>query len=292
MWLEIQSFIESLLEKYGLWRVLIGPFLVIGVVGGFGLITNRGAASFVAVMLSFAIAILLIIFLALQWRTLATTLRARDKILTRYADRFVKSSANDTFSIEDWRETAIVGRAGDASIERRITLLAGAEGLYTVCITNYSTSADELTLSRRRKVKVQARSFNEQDELGARYDLTTNWIGSRQRAFIHFHNPVPANTIVRIWVQCEWPRLCTSVLNGQPSVIEWKFRRDIKRLAATMIFEKYFGVPGPLSITAFQGSVTPNQVVQADRSTVVSVEYLNLPKDSTVGFLVDRPNAG
>jgi hypothetical protein len=177
MWLEVQGFIETLLDRYGLWKVLTGPFALIGMLGALGLATRNNTTSLIAVILSFFFALVLIVFFAYQWRSTSAGMADRARTLTRYAERFIRQADYQAFAITDWRESVTVGRNGDSTIERWITISVGAHELYSCWSANYSTTTSELAGSQKRRIKVEARSFDENRQLGARYDVTDDCPG-------------------------------------------------------------------------------------------------------------------
>jgi hypothetical protein len=292
VWFEIEHFIEALLEKYGLWRVLTGPFLVIAVVGGFGLITNRGAASIVAVSFGYFIATVLILYFALKWRSADRQASERARSLTEYAERTMRQNKELSFSITEWDEKAIISKNGDTIIERRITLEVGAQDLHSCWTANYSTSGGELSAREKHEVLVQARSISESGELGARYDLTDSWEGTKQRIYIHFERPAPSGSTVRIWVRWSWPAFFRHLLRGGVEQVEWNFHRPMRSLSATMTFDSSCRLKSLFPVTSYPNCPAPTQERNnPDGSLEIRATYNNVAEDTTVGFRLDGSQA-
>ena len=222
MWDEIQRFLESLLANYGVGRVLLGPFALITLLAGLGLV-NGGTSAFVGVGLSLFVAVVIISALTLQLRSNRELLRERARIVNLYTERFVLRESQ-SYSVEDWDESVVITKNGDTKLEKWVTIRVGSDSLYSAWTWIQEagkSSTDQISRSERRRFTFEARSFNEQRALGARYDVTSEWNGNKIQLFIHFEQPAQAREIVRIWMRWEWPRYYKNLLEGDTAIVDW-----------------------------------------------------------------------
>lgn len=286
MWDDIQGFIESMLEKYGLFKIVIGPYLVVSTLCGLGFLTRSTVVTFIAVALSFLSTLILLVYTSWQWRNSHAVLVERTRTLNRYIDRFVRNLESTAFSIEDWEEKVTVSRHGNTVIERWITIKVGSETLYSIWTANYKASTRPILESHRRRVAAQARDFNGR-ELGARYDVHDEWRSNKHRLFVHFNEPAEPGEELNLWLRCSWPAFSEDVLAGIASPVEWKLRRPAKRISSTVTFDKSSGVKGAFSIRPHRGSPRPTQEVLPDKSVAITVEYSDVKPGSLVGYTLD-----
>lgn len=287
MWDDFQRFLDSLVTDYGVLRVLLGPFVAIGILAGTGIITG-GAVSFLATGLSLFIALIVITALSLQLRSTRDLLAERARVVNLYTDRFAGSVGPTAFSVEDWDETVTINKRGDAVLERWYAIKVGDENLYSIWSGIYS--GFEVRDSERRRVRAQARGFDEQRCLGAKYDVTSEWEGSRIRLYIHFEQPAPAREIVRIWIRWVWPGYYSHLLAGEKDVVEWWMHRPSKRINARMVFEKGCAVDDGFNITPYRGCPMPKQEKQPDGGLVITAKYEDVKTETKMGFWIDSSN--
>ena len=215
MWDDLQRFLDYLITKYGVLRVLLGPFAAIGLLAGAGIITG-GGVSLAATAGGIFIALVIITALSLQLRSARHLSAERARIVNFYTQQFAQSDGPYSFTIEDWDERVTINKHGDAVLERWVTIKVEDENLYSIWSGAY-TQAD-VNDAQRRRVKVEARGFDENNGsriLGARYDVTSKWEGKKIRLFVHFERPASAGEIVRIWLRWEWPTYYEGLLNGR-----------------------------------------------------------------------------
>lgn len=284
MWDDLQQFIDSLIAKYGVFRVLLAPFGVIGLFAGVGLITT-GTASLVAVFLGLFMAVVVIGALSLQLRTTRRLLAERTRIVNLYTGRFARSIESYAYVIEDWDESVTVSKNGDTTLEKWVTIQVGDEDLYSVWSWIYKRNP--VGNAERNRVKVEARSFDENRELGARYDVTSAWEGNRVQLFVHFEQPAHAGQIVRIWLRWEWPEYYNGLLAGEIDVVEWLMHRPTKRIATKMLFDTSCKIRSAFHVTPHADCPVPQQTINPDKSLIVAIEYSDVPVDTRIGFRLD-----
>jgi hypothetical protein len=287
VWDDLQRFLDYLITKYGVLRVLLGPFAAIGLLAGAGIITG-GGVSLTATGASLFIALIIITALSLQLRSARHLSVERARIVNFYIHQFAQSDGPYSFTLEDWDERVTINKHGDAVLERWVTIRVEDEKLYSIWSGAY-TQAD-VNDALRRRVKAEARGFDENNGtrvLGARYDVTSEWEGKRIRLFVHFERPASAGDIVRIWLRWEWPAYYEGLLNGQTDIVEWSMHRPTKHIAGKLIFDKASHAKS-FHITTYAGCPMPKQEPQPDGGLAVSAEYHNVEPETTVGFRIDR----
>lgn len=206
-------------------------------------------------------------------------------MLSRYTARFARSIESYAFQIIDWEEQVVVSKHGDTILEKRVTIEVGDEELYSVWSWIYTR--DEVSPSERRRVRVEARGFDENGIPGARYDVTQEWEGSTVRLFIHFEQPAQPHQTVRLWIRWEWPRYYLSLLSGDTAIVEWIMMRPTKRIATRIVFDKTCKLRDVLHITPHQDSHVPTQVTAPDNGIEVAIEYLEIVPGKKIGFTLD-----
>lgn len=288
MWDEVQQFVESLLANYGIARVLLGPFAVITLLASLGLVKG-GTTAFIGVGLSLFVAVVVITALTMQLRSTRELLSERERVVNLYTEQFLLSDS-ELYSIEDWDESVIITKNGDTKLEKWVTIRVGDDSLYSTWswIQEARMSKEgSISESARRQVKFEARSFNEQRVLGARYDVTKKWDGNKVQLFIHFDQPARAGQIVRVWMRWEWPRYYKSLLEGDTSIVDWLMQRPTKRIATTMTFDRSCHIRDDFHITPYGDCDMPLQSRAADDALIVRWERFDIPLGIRVGFRLD-----
>jgi hypothetical protein len=286
---ELERFLDSLISQYGIGKVILAPFTLMGALAGAGVITG-GAVSFAATVVGLFVAAALVSALSLQLRSANRLLAERAAILNLYADRFTQSAQHYAYTIENWEERTFVSKGGNTILERWVTIRVADQTIYSVWSGIYRAgmeATEEMSHSERRRIRFEARSFDENMELGARYDVTSKWENNWLWLFIHFDKPVSAGQVVRAWVRWEWPGYFRGLLAGHTEPINWIAQRPAKRISAILTFDRNCNLRSGLRITPHQGSQMPNQVRMPDGRTVISIEYANVIPKSQVGFRLD-----
>lgn len=285
MWDELQRILDQLIRQYGIGRVLLGPFAAIAALAGAGIITG-GAVSLVATALSLFVAVVFISALYLELRATRQLLSQRARVLSLYTNRLVKSIESLAFKIDDWKEEVTVNSHGDTVLEKWVTIEVGDDELHSVWSAIHARR--EVSEADRRRIRVEARGFNEDGKPGARYDVTQKWVGDRIQLFIHFEQAAAAHETVRIWIRWVWPRYYKGLLEGDTEVVEWLMLRPTKRITTKMTFDKSCKLRSDFNITPRGGSPSPTQTRTPDNGLVITAEYLKVPQDVKIGFMLDR----
>jgi hypothetical protein len=287
VWDDLQQFLDYLITQYGVLRVLLGPFAVIGLLAGAGIITG-GGVSLIATGASLFIALVIITVLSLQLRAARHLAADRAKVANYYIHQFTQIDGPYSFTIEDWDEKVSINKHGDAVLERWVTIKVEDQKLY--CIWSGAYTQADVNDALRRRVKAEARGFHENDGsrvLGARYDVTSEWEGKKIRLYVFFERPASAGDTVRIWLRWEWPTYYEDLLNGRTDIVEWSMHRPTKHIAGKLIFDKASHVE-KFHITPYVGCPMPKQELHPDGGLMVSAEYHDIEPETTVGFRIDR----
>lgn len=280
----VQEFLNSLISQYGIIKVLLAPFAVIGLLVGTGLFAG-GAVSVLAVSLSGFVAVVIISTLSLQLKKTHELLAARARVLNLYIDRFAQRPGAYAYTIEQWHESVIVTRGGDTRADKWVVARVGGEHLLS--LWSSISQSGQVSDSQRRRVKIEARSFDDHGVPGARYDVTQTWEGNNVFACVHFGQPVLAGSVVRVWLHWEWPEYYKNLLNGDTETIEWAMSRPCERLYSEIRFDKTCKLENGFRVTEFQNCPVPRQSEDAAKATILTTEYENLQPGNKVGFKLD-----
>jgi hypothetical protein len=284
VWEDFQRFLDYLIKQYGIGPVMLAPFGTIAVLAGAGVITG-GAVSLAATGLGLFVAVVFISALYVQLRGTRQLLVQRARVLARYTDRFARSFESYAFQIVDWNESVIVGKRGDTVLEKWVTIEVGDEELYSVWSWVYAR--DEVSAAERRRVRIEARGFDENGTFGARYDVTEQWEGNRVKLFIHFEQPARAHQTVRVWIRWEWPRYYSSLLDGDIAVVEWLMHRPAKRVSTRIVFDRACKLGGELRVTPHQECPVPTQHRTPDDGIEIRIAYFDVTPGAKIGFTLD-----
>jgi len=281
---EIQRFLDHLITRYGVGRILIAPFVAIGALAGAGIITT-GAAPAIAVVCVVFVAVVFMSALVLQLRTTRELLEQRTIFVNYYAQILKRDVTFDSFAIEDWREEVRVTKNGNTVLEKWVTIKIGSNDInfvWSTVWTAYGVDDDN-----RRQFKAEARRINQDGSLGVRYDVTKIWVSNKVELFIHFGEFVTAHKQLRIWIRWEWPTYYKSLLDGGTATVQWLMRRHVKSVRSRMIFDKSCRIRDNFQISSYDDGIMPGQERMPDGSIEISVEYTDVPVGTRFGFMLD-----
>lgn len=287
MWESFADWLEQLVRRYGLVRIL-------GVLGGIAAIlaavgVSASEATVLGVAVIVLIAILLVTVMAqyIDRVKLYSDRRLAADVLDRYAVELRDRQNEHSFETMIWREIQVVSENGDTVIERWLTLRVGSEPLQTLWQRCYQENSRGADFGYQRKVRVEARSFEETGELGVQLPITQTWEGHSIRLFVHFFEAQAPGSEVRIWLRLRWPGyMAEFAKRGAVVPIEWTTRRITGHLALRL--ELPVRMAGArVAATPYAGCPQPTQDRVGD-SHVVTFNMPGPPVDRLVGFRIER----
>jgi len=287
---DIRLFVESLIGRYGIVKVVTTPYLLVPFIAGLGLFRNRSTASLLGAAATFVISLLVIVFLSLQLRRERGIRAERERIIARYTEAAYLDGPVP-YEWENWQETIQVTRHGDSIIEQWLTAkVIGEKPLHVLWFAQYQSEGTVVRDSQRRRVQVRISSFSEETgnrTPGARYDTTYQWGQNKLRVYLHFDQPIQPGSIVRLYVRWVWPAYYAHVLDGNVDKVEWSLRwTRIRQITSTVTFDKHCHLDGRLTVRAYEGSPVPRVTPQNGNVTVVA-EYSPGDVQRKVGYWLD-----
>lgn len=288
---DITDFVERLLERYGFWRVVVGPYTFVMVLAGIGLVQNRGAAAVTAAAFLIFASFVLVTLLGLRVRILRQKLNSQRRTLEWCFKRLFETRAQ-AYILEEYEGTTFIRKGGDTTTELFVTVRAGRGGLSYYRLTVYKVAGPPPNSGVRNQVEVEARSFNLQRELGAGYDVFPSWQTDRRYViYIPLPQPIAQGETLRLWVRWSWPGYTKEVVDGsETDRFEWYAERAIQNLKSKVVFEASCRLRQALAVTEF-GPASDLAVRQEMRDSTVSIDIQcrEVPTGATVGFRVDNP---
>lgn len=293
---EIATVIEDNVRDRKLrWMVAIpsaiGSLLVIvGINAGNGVLVNVSLACLAGFLG------LVVIVMAIARRYMRSELGGQTHILRMYGKRIREAQEEnlDLFHTTDWSEKVDVTKNGDSVIVRDITIRAGEMRVPAIWSLTTRNSEQHISASIHRRVRVAAHFLNENDELGARVVTSRDWEGNgdRLRVYMHFPRELSPKAVVRVRLTIKWPKYFMDLIDGQPEVNHWVFRRPTDSFDSVITFQKSFS-RNHLHVTKLDRSPQPD--VTRDAASGTTTVHLNLPTievDREYGYslaLSERP---
>lgn len=220
---------------------------------------------------------LVVIAMAISRRYMRRDLGDRAHILRMYGKRIRDAQEEnlDLFQTLEWSENVDATKNGDAVIVRDITIQAGETRVPAIWSLASRNSNQHMTDSVKRAVKVVANFLDDAGEVGAKVVTSTDWegTGERLRVYIHFPRELSPRSVARVRLTIKWPKYFADILDGQPEVNHWVFRRSTSKFDSVVTFQKAFS-DRRISISNLQDSPAPR--VQRDSASGTTSVHLNL----------------
>jgi uncharacterized membrane protein (Fun14 family) len=292
VWESFVEFLEDLIRRYGLIKLLLGfsgfATALIGLALGFhlsGAVKIGLAGAFVIVLL-----LLACLSLIIDRHRLRSRMNDGTEVLNRYGDEIVGRQDSDSFDIKDWRDEQHIDKNGDTTIYRRFTLVVKNQPLLTFWHVMQMDTKRQDT-GYRKKFTIDVRTFNPNTlEPGGNLLFTRRWETEHTvRVFVHLRRPAEPGKEVHVYFEVFWPEYAKEMLesrNGDDVV--WTFRRKVDRLQAKFSFAKQLRLRNKFALEALDGSQEPKQTHGPDGSINIEFEANQPPKDTKVGFLIQR----
>jgi len=233
---------------------------------------------------------LTVVCMAISRRYMRRSLGRTYQILNRYGDRIRDEQERDKnlFHTTAWREEVRVGKDGDTTIIRFMTLQAGPGPVSAVWTLASRNSPAHLSEQVKEAVRVNANFLDEEDVVGTSIVTTTRWEGERfLRIYMYFDRDLAADSTTMIRLQIKWPKYSADLLDGIVEPSTWIFRRPTSSLKVATAYDKVFAPTG-VRVTPLVGSVKPTITQdEASGSTHVRFELDDIEVDREYGYRVE-----
>jgi hypothetical protein len=231
-----------------------------------------------------------VLVLALSRRFLRGELARKNLVLERYGDRIREAQENnvDLFHTNAWDEEARVGKKGDTTIARTMTIRAGAAPVPAIWTLASRNSEAHLGQAVKDKVRIVARFIHDDGSEGTELVSIGRWEGDRSiRIFIFFDRDLSPQTEVCIRLVIHWPKYGADMLDGTSEINHWTFRRQTDDFKSLQIYEKSFAPKG-VRITPLPGSPAPDRTTDATSgSTHVRLNLGQIAIGQEYGYRAD-----
>ncbi|MCX3286222.1 hypothetical protein OR263_05750 [Streptomyces sp. NEAU-H22] len=250
-------------------------------------LVSKGVARSIFIACSLLLVILLVTYLAARVSRAENSLADQSRVINFFTTFLNNLAGPSLFDIEEWIEEVTVGKNGDATIRRWLTLRIGGVELPHCWTANYPTY--DMDVRDHKKVTVEARSWGPaRQQIGPRYNVTTTWLGKKQRLYILFDEPVPAGSVCHVFLELKWPKFFKALADGNREIVDWTTHREFRRIRSTFIIGRECGIGGVTISRLNAVSSIPNVARAGDGTVVITTEYQDVPGGSHVGYIIDR----
>lgn len=289
---DITRIVEALVQRYGTFRVVASPYILVSLLSGLGLLRNAQTAYTIGVCAIVFTSFVLATAFGLALRLERNARRGRERIILRLSET-VSEVQGDPYRFVSWDETTLVGRRGDTTIDQYVRIEVSGDQPLRVLWRGTQKTSGVVSSAERRKVTVRMASFNEENgerRIGADHDIEYFWREDVLLAYLYFSEPILPGSIVLLYTRWVWPEFYADLVDGGRDVVEWVRKRpvSIDHIKLRMIFDRSAGITRPLSVRPRQGSPSPRQERRGDGSIEVTVEYTGPQITERVGFFLDN----
>jgi hypothetical protein len=290
----IQHFIESLIEDFGLTKVILFPFALVPVVAAFGWTSGPELAGALSGSVALLESFILLIALAARLRLERGSSSQRDKVILRLTHTILDEQTESSYTWEYWKDRVAVSAGGDMTSEEWRTLRVGrARPLRVLWAAKEQTPEGSLVDRDRRRVRVQVNSLdivNGQSIIGASYDVAGIW--ETPDAFVIYFcpdKPVPPRGTLRVYVKWIWPGYYRQLVQGGIDEVYYERKRGtVKSVELDIVFDKSCELRGPMRTRPIGGTAPPRQNYNADGSLSLHVSYESRSFEGKIGFVLDN----
>jgi hypothetical protein len=291
---EIGQFIEAMIEKYGLWKVITAPFVVVPILASFGLVVNASTASFLAITFAFFVSFILTAVFGMRLRTERRNRQEGERTIMRLTETVIAEEVGTTYRWETWSQHVVVSKGGDTTVEDWRTLRVNDNAQLRVVWAGLEKTGGPLMPQQRRSVRVEAYDFTEaggRREIGIRYDLAKVWHDRDQALVVYlcFDRALDAGKVVNVYLVWRWPGYYRElVAGGQDKVFFESKRGSVRKIELEMTFDKTCGLKDEMRIQAYPGCPVPNRLFRGDGSMTLNVTYGPDHIPLSAGFTLDN----
>jgi len=293
---DISRFVEILIDKYGLWRVITAPFVVVPILAAFGIVAGPEAASLLAIGTAFLVSFIIMIAMGAQLRRSRSLHLEQERTIMRLTETVIAEEVGATYVWEQWRQRVTISNNGDSIVEDWRTLRVNNDAELRVIWAALEKTGGHLSLRQRRSVKVDAFDFSEADGgrmVGVQYDLARVWDDREQALVVYvcFSRPLLAGQTKNVLFVWRWPGYYRELMAEGRDEVFFQCRRGTAReITLDMIFDKDCSLKREMRVQAYEQCPAPEQRLHPDGSLTLHVTYgpENIPK--LAGFTLDNGN--
>jgi hypothetical protein len=280
--------LENLIIRNGLVKLLSALAGFAAVLLGLGVVIDRETTFRFAVFVVVVVLLLALVTFNIDRRRLYRNLADASEILDRYGIDLIGRQNSSSFHIKEWREQQYIGQSGNTTIHRWFTLVVGDKPMDMFWhIAQMDTERTDHKY--QKKFSLEARTFDENQELGVRLPTTTKWTGHSIRAFMFLDRVYEPGDLLRVHLHYEWPDFLKTLIDQEiVEPTEWIFRRKVEVIQVEMSFAKKLGIDRDFHITPYPNTDRPRQFSGADGCHKIEFSFENPPQDTPVGFKVER----
>jgi hypothetical protein len=259
---DFKQFLQQQVARHGPWRVVLAPYSLVPVLGGFaGLFDSRLAflAAGLALFLWSAIGML---WLAHRLRVERNIGRDLETLVNSYADLLL-GHRPIPFRHEHWVDYIVVDRDGNAIIDRYLTVRVvdpDRPPVVLVWVTLYPSTRPLMSAAERGQVTVVAHRFTPINgeyvgRPGSAYTTTLRWEpDNRLRVMVHLAKHLQYQDVAHIHLRWQWPRYLRNVIDGGRDFLEWNTTTGIDNLTCTITFAEGCRLGDGLDVEPFPGT--------------------------------------
>jgi hypothetical protein len=260
---DVQRFVEALINRYGIWRVILAPYGLVPVLGALGVVFDRRTAALLGTAGAIFVSFLLVVWLSFQLHRERACNQDQVKLINSYVDLLLEDRPL-AFEYDDWEEYVTVGRNGDTTVEQFATLRVTepAKPMSVFWVALYQSAGPLLSDTGRRRVVVTADRFTpvgpHDRKLGARCETTQRWeAGNRLRLVVHLTEPLELGDLAHLHLHWTWPGFYRDLVGGGRDVIEWTTKVGARSLRSSVTFNPECMLPHGLEIVPYAGTPAP-----------------------------------
>jgi hypothetical protein len=297
----LDRLIRWTLDERGVWKTIVAPVPILGLLTALGLISRESAPTILAIVLIFE-ALVIVAWLnrkLKQCKQISVAnqaqfeeeLESKNKILERYVERILAGPHRE-HKVKNWKHIYTYSLHGDAVIEEWETIVNGPEPL---SFTQHTVIASrQLDSNGKSAVTVVANHVNTDGRtLGAAIDqITTKWSNNQElQATLHFLDQIAPHQTFQYYMKWTWPRLSEHLLTGGVEEFYWTVAPNTTEgIAVEIIFDKSCNVKRDLKISAYQDCPEPVQDPYGG-GRKLEWNYPNPLPNVKVGFTLDTKDA-
>ncbi|MDU0292398.1 hypothetical protein [Saccharothrix longispora] len=221
------------------------------------------------------------------YRVNSGVLERHRTLLAHYAD-VIYDELQPLVHIVAWEERATLAANGDAETEVTVTATPAADGVRVLRL-RFQAGWDQPE-AQRSLVKAVVRGVLVDELPGARFAVSTSWReDGRFDLAVHFQEPIPAGSEVRVVVTLFWPGKCAPLMRfGEPDAFAYRFAGSVPHVSLALRLPR--GVDVFYDALGFDrgdpGFVLESVRSPADRTEVV-FSATDLQPDRRVGVRLD-----
>lgn len=281
------EFLERLIVRFGLWRVISAPLVVMAGLASFAALFGDPLVGFlVAFVVLFLSAVILLTAAGLQIKKQRTQLGETDRLL-RLLREHVTFRTPATFEIDLWRDEAHVRKNGD--VRRISSIKLTVTGDSPLHFIQLFPSGEALRPKEQHKIRATVRL----GEDGARLLTQSQWADpKRMIVWAYLASPVSPGSTILLVLEYEWPRSFARLVSGEVDRFHWMFSKSApKRIEYHIILDSKMRLPHDVKISKEGLKEDPQQRTEVQGLVIEGAEDMP-PVGERIGIALDAGPKG